>query len=91
MAAFSGTQHFTLNQEIQIDGDTANGRVGFYNPMPLNLETGKLFYLVGGWYIDEYVRTEDGWKFSRRSEELSFDTSKFPLLKTYEVDTKGPG
>lgn len=90
LAPFSGTQHLTLNQEVEINGDTAKGRVAFYNPMPLDLGTGKKFYLVGGWYIDEYVRTEDGWKFTYRAEEMSFDTSKFPLLKAYEAGYVAP-
>ena len=84
MAQFSGTQHFVLNQEVEIEGDTASGRIGFYNPMPLQLEQGKMFYLVGGWYVDDYTRTSEGWKFSARSEELSFDTSKYPLLQNYD-------
>ena len=85
MASFSGTQHFVLNQEVEIDGDTAAGRIGFYNPMPLDLGQGKKFFLVGGWYVDKYARTSDGWKFTERAEELSFDTSKYPLLKAYEA------
>lgn len=88
MAPFSGTQHLTLNHEVEINGDTAKGRLAFYNPMPLELEQGKLFFLVGGWYIDEYVRTAEGWKFTSRAEEMSFDTSKIPLLKTYETGSE---
>ena len=84
MQQFSGTQHFVLNQEVEIEGDAASGRIGFYNPMPLQLEQGKMFFLVGGWYIDDYTRTSEGWKFAARSEELSFDTSKYPLLQNYE-------
>ncbi len=85
MAPFSATQHFVVNQEVEINGDTAKGRIGFYNPMPIDIDTGKMFFLCGGWYIDEYVRTEEGWKFSSRVEEMSFDTRKFPLLKQYEA------
>ncbi len=82
---FVGTQHFRMNHEVEIDGDAASGRMGFYNPMPLQTEHGMLFILYGGWYIDEYRRTPDGWRISHRSQELSFDTSKFPFLKTYET------
>jgi hypothetical protein len=31
----------------------------------------RVFY-VGLWYDDELVRTETGWRFSKRTEELSF-------------------
>ena len=39
----------------------------------------------GGWYIDEYKRTPEGLKIAARSQELSFDTSKFPFLQNYET------
>ena len=90
IAPFAGTQHFTLNHEVEITGDTAKGRLGFYNPMPINMGQGMKFYIAGGWYIDEYVRTEEGWKFSYRAEEMSFDSSKFPMLRAYEAGYKEP-
>ena len=85
MKPFVGKQHLVMNHEVEIDGDTATGRLGFYNPMPLKTEHGMLFTLYGGWYIDEYKRTPEGWKISARSQELSFDTSKFPFLQNYET------
>ncbi len=85
MQPFVGKQHLMINHEVEIDGDTARGRLGFYNPMPLKTEHGMLFTLYGGWYIDEYKRTPEGWKISARSQELSFDTSKFPFLQNYEA------
>ncbi|WKK65906.1 nuclear transport factor 2 family protein [Lutimonas zeaxanthinifaciens] len=83
MALFVGYQHLMVNHEIDIDGDKATGRVGFYNPMPIKTEDGMVFFLCGGWYIDEYVRTSDGWKISSRSQEFSFDTSKIPFVQNY--------
>ncbi|MCA0932856.1 nuclear transport factor 2 family protein [Lutimonas saemankumensis] len=83
LVPFVGHQHFMLNHEIDIQGDKAIGRVGFYNPMPIQTENGVVFYICGGWYIDDYVRTEDGWKIAARSEEMSFDTSKFPMLQNF--------
>jgi hypothetical protein len=58
--------------------------------MPINLGQGMKFYIAGGWYIDEYSRTDEGWKFSYRAEEMSFDSSKFPMLKAYEAGYVAP-
>ena len=80
---FVGTQHFMMNHEVEIDGDTASGRMGFYNPMPLQTGSGKVFVLYGGWYLDEYRRTAEGWRISDRSQELSFDTASLPFLQNY--------
>lgn len=91
IAPFAATQHFTLNHEVEIDSDTASGRLGFYNPMPIDIGHGQMFYIAGGWYLDEYVRTAGGWKISSRVEEFSFDTSKLPMLKTYETSEVAPG
>ena len=30
-------------------------------------------YFVGIWYVDEFVRTEQGWRMSKRVEEKCFD------------------
>jgi hypothetical protein len=28
---------------------------------------------IGIWYVDEFVRTDEGWRMSRRVEEKCFD------------------
>ena len=83
LVPFVGYQHFMLSQEIDIQGDKATGRVGFYNPMPIQTENGMVFFICGGWYIDDYVRTSDGWKIAARSQEMSFDSSKFPMVQNF--------
>jgi hypothetical protein len=30
-------------------------------------------YFVGIWYVDEFIRTTQGWRMSRRVEEKCFD------------------
>lgn len=75
MAGFPMTQHLVINREITIDGDSATGRSGFYNPMavPNGDKPAKLFF-CGGWYHDEFIRTESGWKIHQRSEEFGYNT-----------------
>jgi len=66
---FKGTQHLLGLPSISVDGDTATARTICFNPMVIDDK--KLFY-VGIWYDDELVRTPDGWRFAKRTEELSF-------------------
>jgi hypothetical protein len=44
-----------------------------FNPMGTDKEGGghKLFF-VGGWYEDELVRTDDGWRIAKRYERKAF-------------------
>lgn len=74
-------QHFTLNMELEIDGDTATNRVGFYNPMPMEHGDKKSIYFCGGWYCDKLVKTSEGWKFSERVEEYSFNTAVMDFMR----------
>lgn len=70
LAPFKAYQHFNANLQITLNGDTATGRIMCFNPQELNLGEGKTqTYMLGLWYNDEYVRTEKGWRISRRSEE----------------------
>ncbi|MCP3985123.1 MAG: nuclear transport factor 2 family protein [bacterium] len=83
MPIFSMCQHMILNKEIEVSGDTATSRAGFYNPMALPIEDGgdQLLFFEGGYYLDQLVRTADGWKIRRRVEEFSYSTRLNPQLK----------
>jgi hypothetical protein len=60
-------QHYVTNVEIDLDGDTANVRAAFYNPMLLPGKQEPSF--CGGYYHHTFVRTEQGWKSNRLVEE----------------------
>jgi hypothetical protein len=62
------TQHFITNIEIELDGDRADVRAMFYNPM--QLPGMPEMTVCGGHYLHEVVRTPDGWK-SERLVEMS--------------------
>jgi len=83
MVMFPMSQHMILNKEIELGGDTATSRAGFYNPMALPLDDGenRLLFFEGGYYLDELVRTEAGWKIQQRIEEFSYSTRLNPQLK----------
>ncbi|MEM6582431.1 MAG: nuclear transport factor 2 family protein [Pseudomonadota bacterium] len=70
---FPNTQHLNANIQIQLSGDTASGRVMCFNPMEMVTGEGETqVFFLGLWYRDEYRRTEDGWRISRREEEKSW-------------------
>ena len=70
---FPNSQHLNANVQIELDGDAAKGRVMCFNPMEMSMpDGGTQTYLLGLWYVDEYRRTGDGWRISRRVEEKSW-------------------
>lgn len=69
---FPAYAHMLGNFDVRIDGDKASSRTICFNPMVLpGLEQQVLF--CGLWYEDEFVRTADGWRMSRRVETKCFD------------------
>lgn len=74
--------HMLGNMDIRIDGDTASSRTVCFNPMVLPGAAGpatsisgdqKQVMFCGLWYVDEFVRTPEGWRMTRRVEEKCFD------------------
>lgn len=73
MVMFPNHQHLNANAQITVDGDTATGRVMCFNPQEMSLPDGTThIFMCGLWYIDEYRRTDEGWRISKRSEEKSY-------------------
>ena len=58
--------HMLGNFDIRIDGDTATSRTILFNPMKLGDDDQIMF--CGLWYDDEFIRTADGWRMTRRVE-----------------------
>jgi len=83
MKLFPNTQHLNANIQIEVDHERAKGRVMCLNPQEIGLKDGSSqVFLLGLWYVDEYRRTEAGWRIYRRSEEKSwaFNTPEFMKL-----------
>ncbi len=57
---------------IKLAGDTATARTFCFNTMVLKGDKAKVMQ-VGVWYVDEFVRTDDGWRMSRRIEVKCYD------------------
>ena len=72
MQIFPNTQHLNANIQIQLEGDRATGRVMCFNTQEMKLpERDEHIFFCGLWYVDEYRRTEKGWRIARRVEEKS--------------------
>jgi 3-phenylpropionate/cinnamic acid dioxygenase small subunit len=81
---FPNTQHLNANVQVKVDGDRASGRVMCFNPMQIALpDGGSQVFFLGLWYLDEYRRTDQGWRISRREEVKSwvFNTPEFMTLE----------
>jgi hypothetical protein len=68
---FPAYYHLLGNVDIRLSGDTAVGRTMCFNPMKLNSEGQILFCML--WYDDEFLRTPDGWRMTRRVEAKCMD------------------
>lgn len=73
---FGAYYHMLGNFDARIDGDSASSKTICFNPMVFNASPNndeKQILFVGIWYVDEFVRTAQGWRMSRRVEEKCFD------------------
>ncbi len=66
-AAIVMSMHYITNIESEINGDAAQVRAMFYNPMQLP-GMAELSY-CGGYYHHDLVRTGDGWRSHNLREE----------------------
>lgn len=79
-ALFPNSQHLNANVQVQLQGEKATGRVMCFNPMEMQISEGKTHtFFLGLWYVDEYRRTDKGWRICRREEVKSwvFNTPDF--------------
>ena len=80
---FPSHQHLNANLQVRLNGDTASGRIMCFNPQEIALpDGGSQLFMLGLWYVDEYRRTDAGWRITSRVEEKSwvFNTPDFMQL-----------
>ena len=73
---FPAYYHMLGNVDIRVTGDIATSRAICFNPMVMGGDGGQTLsqiLFIGIWYLDEFVRTEQGWRMSKRVEEKCFD------------------
>ena len=80
LAMFGGFQHMVATSQVNLSGNRATAKTICWNPMVLKGSgpgEPRVFF-CGLWYHDEYLRTLDGWRITRRVEEKSF-THNMPM------------
>jgi 3-phenylpropionate/cinnamic acid dioxygenase small subunit len=70
LAPFAAMMHFLGNTTLELAGDRAHARTYVINPMGFPKPDGSLHvFTVGAHYVDELVRSPDGWRIAKRVEE----------------------
>lgn len=70
---FPAYSHLIGNFDVKVDGETARSRILCFNPMKLNDAADGQIMFCGLWYDDEFIRTAEGWRITRRVEAKCFD------------------
>jgi len=79
LSLFPMTMHFISNSTVTLDGDKARSRTYVINPMGFPKDDGSLhMFTVGAYYVDELVRTDDGWRIANRFEEQAYLEGSLP-------------
>jgi hypothetical protein len=72
-ANFLGYQHMVTGTTIQFrDDGTAHARTQCHNPMAIGDADDPAVMIASLWYVDELVRTPDGWRIRERVEQSVF-------------------
>lgn len=69
---FAAHQHLVATSQVIVDGDTATARSICHNPMVFDADGKQSLLVVGLWYLDEFVRTDAGWRIRTRSQQKAF-------------------
>jgi len=83
LAIFAVTAHYVTNSEVTLQGDRASARTAVYNPMFFQNPDGSMHHFaVGAHYVDELVRTAQGWRIAKRREDQAFLEGALPKALT---------
>ena len=87
---FPMTQHMIGKSFIEYHGDSAKCRTMFHNPVGVPINADGVYdpegeslhvFIVGGWYNDFCVKTEEGWRIEKKIEEQAYMQGSFPPLQ----------
>jgi hypothetical protein len=68
---FAGHQHLVATSQVTLTGDAATARSICHNPMWFSDPAQPPLY-VGLWYLDDFVRTGEGWRIARRTQRKGY-------------------
>ncbi len=74
------SQHIITNQEITIDGDRATARCYVHAQHTKADTNGGDNYVIGGIYLDEIVRTAEGWRIRKRELRILWSEGNQAVL-----------
>jgi hypothetical protein len=72
LTRFDLTQHLIGNHQVHIDGDRATCRCQLQSQHTRHGLEGGENYTIAGVYLDELVRTPDGWRISHRTMQQTW-------------------
>ena len=76
LSMFPMTQHMIGKSFIEYHGDSAKCRTMFHNPVGVPINADGVYdpegeslhvFIVGGWYNDFCVKTEEGWRIEKKN------------------------
>ena len=83
LTSYTKTYHTVMNTLIEVDGDTAKGEIysasHHIRPVESTIHSDRVMYIT---YLDDYVRTNDGWRIKRREVNV-----EFVEFKTVQIST----
>jgi len=86
LARYDRTQHLVSNHQISLNGDRASGRC-YLQAQHVRKEGGVDHnFILAGSYLDEFRRTDDGWRIAARALRTTW-TSGQPPTAPAECDT----
>jgi len=82
LSSFAVTAHHIGNISVELDGDRAHARTYLWNPMGFQQPDGTLhWFTVSAHYVDELVRTGEGWRIQQRVQERGFVIGALPATR----------
>jgi 3-phenylpropionate/cinnamic acid dioxygenase small subunit len=79
LSPFPMTVHYITNSVVTLEGDKARAKTAVLNPMGFaNPDKSLHLFTVGAYYVDELVRTAQGWRIAKRTEEQAFLDGSLP-------------
>ena len=81
MENLDATQHLLSNHEVNVTGNTATARVDLLAGHFLRTDGGDSHCSVHGYYSDELVRTDEGWRISRRELTVTWSEGNVGIFQ----------
>jgi hypothetical protein len=72
LSGLGAYMHLVSNADLYLTGETATARTACLNPLVLDPKSNAV-YLICFWYDDEFAKTNDGWRFRKRTQIKCLD------------------